>query len=170
MNARRHGLTAQHVTLFDETEEVFRQFHLELIACCSRKTRWRAQLSQRAILCAWRSRRVYRIEIGMFAKARKAGRPAAQRWPPILTRSTRAFHRNVTTSRSYRATRRASNARFDGHCSISSAGKHDIERTMMAREFARRSALPIADLEGTKLSLLTCPLTDSHRLPGSGSL
>jgi hypothetical protein len=35
-----------------------------------------AQLSERAIICAWRLRRVYRIETGMFSKARKSSAPA----------------------------------------------------------------------------------------------
>lgn len=30
-----------------------------------------AQLAERAVICAWRLRRVYRIETGMFSKARK---------------------------------------------------------------------------------------------------
>jgi hypothetical protein len=72
MNALRHGLTAQHVTVFDETEEDFHRFHRELMRVLQPKGAMEAQLSERAIVCAWRLRRVYRIETGMFSKARKA--------------------------------------------------------------------------------------------------
>lgn len=34
-----------------------------------------AQLAERAVICAWRLRRVYRIETGMFSKARKFWAP-----------------------------------------------------------------------------------------------
>jgi hypothetical protein len=34
-----------------------------------------AQLAERAIICAWRLRRVYRIETGMFTKARQLWAP-----------------------------------------------------------------------------------------------
>jgi hypothetical protein len=75
MNALRHGLTAQHVTVFDETEEDFRRFHRELMRVLRPKGAMEAQLSKRAIICAWRLRRVYRIETGMFSKARKSWAP-----------------------------------------------------------------------------------------------
>ena len=75
MNALRHGLTAQHVTVFDETEEDFRRFHRQLMRVLRPKGAMEAQLSERAIVCAWRLRRVYRIETGMFSKARKSWAP-----------------------------------------------------------------------------------------------
>lgn len=75
MNALRHGLTAQHVTVFDETEEDFRRFHRELMRVLQPKGAMEAQLCERAVICAWRLRRVYRIETGMFSKARKAWAP-----------------------------------------------------------------------------------------------
>jgi hypothetical protein len=34
-----------------------------------------AQLAERAMICAWRLRRVYRIETGLFTKARKLWAP-----------------------------------------------------------------------------------------------
>jgi hypothetical protein len=37
--------------------------------------RMEAQLAERAVICAWRLRRVYRIETGMFSKARKSWAP-----------------------------------------------------------------------------------------------
>ena len=75
MNALRHGLTAQHVTVFDEAEEDFRRFHRELMRVLRPKGAMEAQLSERAVICAWRLRRVYRIETGLFSKARKSWAP-----------------------------------------------------------------------------------------------
>ncbi len=72
MNALRHGLTAQHVTVFDEEEEDFRRFHRELMRVLRPKGAMKAQLFERAVICAWRLRRVYRIETGLFGKARKS--------------------------------------------------------------------------------------------------
>jgi len=77
MNALRHGLTAQHVTVFDETEEDFRRFHPELMRVLLQpKGGMEGQLSERAVICAWRLRRVYRIETGMLSKVRKSWAPA----------------------------------------------------------------------------------------------
>jgi hypothetical protein len=75
MNALRHGLTAQHVTVFDETEKDFRRFHRDLTRVLQPKGAMEAQLCERVIICAWRLRRVYRIETGMFSKARKSWAP-----------------------------------------------------------------------------------------------
>ena len=75
MNALRHGLTAQHVTVFDETEADFRRFHRQLLRVLRPEGAMEAQLAERAIICARRLRRVYRIETGMFAKARKLWAP-----------------------------------------------------------------------------------------------
>ena len=72
LNALRHGLTAQHVTLFDETEEDFRAFHGELIAALNPEGAVEVHLAERAVLCAWRLQRVYRIETGLFGKRRKS--------------------------------------------------------------------------------------------------
>ena len=75
MNALRHGLTAQHVTVFDETEADFRRFQRQLMRVLRPEGAMEAQLAERAIICAWRLRRVYRIETGMFSKARKLWAP-----------------------------------------------------------------------------------------------
>ena len=71
MNALRHGLTAQHVTLFDEKLEHFQAFHTELFRALKPKGPVERQLAERAVLCAWRLRRIYRIETGLFCKTRK---------------------------------------------------------------------------------------------------
>jgi hypothetical protein len=75
MNALKHGLTAQHVTVFDETEADFRRFQRQLVRVLRPEGAMEAQLAERAIICAWRLRRVYRIETGMFSKARKLWAP-----------------------------------------------------------------------------------------------
>src|SRR5215472_8773105 len=75
MNALKHGLTAQHVTVFDETEADFRRFHRQLMRVLQPEGAMEAQLAERAVICAWRLRRVYRIETGMFSKARKLWAP-----------------------------------------------------------------------------------------------
>src|SRR5215468_7594764 len=75
MNALKHGLTAQHVTVFDETEADFRRFQRQLMRVLRPEGAMEAQLAERAIICSWRLRRVYRIETGMFGKARKLWAP-----------------------------------------------------------------------------------------------
>jgi hypothetical protein len=70
LNALRHGLTAQHVTLFDESEEDFRGFHGDLMAALKPEGAMEFHLAERVVLCAWRLRRVYRIETGLFRKRR----------------------------------------------------------------------------------------------------
>ena len=75
MNALKHGLTAQHVTVFDENEADFRRFHRQLVRVLRPHGAMEAQLAERAVICAWRLRRVYRIETGMFSKARKLWAP-----------------------------------------------------------------------------------------------
>jgi hypothetical protein len=72
MNALKHGLTAQQVTLFDERAEDFEAFHAELLGALAPQGTVELALAERAVLCAWRLRRVYRIETGLFRKARKA--------------------------------------------------------------------------------------------------
>jgi len=75
MNALKHGLTAQHVTVFDETEADFRRFQRQLMRVLRPEGAMEAQLAERAIICSWRLRPVYRIETGMFGKARKLWAP-----------------------------------------------------------------------------------------------
>jgi hypothetical protein len=52
MNALRHGLTAQNVTVFDETEKDFRRFHRELIRVLRPEGAMEALLFERAVICA----------------------------------------------------------------------------------------------------------------------
>jgi hypothetical protein len=79
MNALKHGLTAQQVTLFDESVEDFQAFQAKLVAALQPKGAVELHLAERVALCAWRLRRVYRIESGLFRKTRKSwssGAPA----------------------------------------------------------------------------------------------
>lgn len=72
MNALKHGLTAEQVTLFDERLEDFEAFHAELIPALRPEGAIEEALAERVVLCAWRLRRVYRIETGLFCKTRKS--------------------------------------------------------------------------------------------------
>ena len=95
MNALRHGLTAQHVTVFDETEEDFRRFHRELMRVLRPEGAMEAQLSERVVICGWRLRRVYRIETGMFSKARKSWAPGG----PTITQDIDTVYTRLSSQR-----------------------------------------------------------------------
>jgi hypothetical protein len=72
VNALKHGLTAQQVTLFDESVEEFQAFQAKLETALQPKGAVELHLAERVALCAWRLRRVYRIETGLFRKTRKS--------------------------------------------------------------------------------------------------
>jgi hypothetical protein len=95
MNALKHGLTAQHVTIFDETEAEFRRFHRQLMRVLQPDGAMEAQLAERAVICAWRLRRVYRIETGMFSKARKLWAPTG----PTLANDIETVYTRLTYQR-----------------------------------------------------------------------
>ena len=73
MNALKHGLTARHVTVFDESAGDFEAFQRQLIIALRPKGALETTLAERVVLCAWRLRRVYRIETGLFCKTRTSG-------------------------------------------------------------------------------------------------
>jgi hypothetical protein len=95
MNALRHGLTAQHVTVFDETEANFRRFQRQLMRVLRPEGAMEAQLAERAIICAWRLRRVYRIETGMFSKARELWAPTG----PTLANDIETVYTRLSSQR-----------------------------------------------------------------------
>lgn len=66
----RRGLIALGLILFDESPEEFQRFRDDLAGALSPKDRMEEVLVERIVACAWRLRRVYRIESGLFAKAR----------------------------------------------------------------------------------------------------
>jgi hypothetical protein len=95
MNALRHGLTAQHVTVFDESEVDFRRFHRQMMRVLHPEGAMEAQLAERAVICAWRLRRVYRIETGMFSKARKLWAPTG----PTLANDIETVYTRLSSQR-----------------------------------------------------------------------
>jgi hypothetical protein len=73
-NALKHGLTATQVILFDEQQEAFERFYTELIAALKPQGPMESQLAERIAINAWRLRRAYRVESGLFERARSAWR------------------------------------------------------------------------------------------------
>jgi hypothetical protein len=67
---KRHGLAALRVTLFDESEQEFLEFHQGLVDALSPRDMIEDLLVERLATSAWRLRRIYRIESGLFSKAR----------------------------------------------------------------------------------------------------
>src|SRR5271156_2016960 len=70
INALKHGLSAEHVVLFDEEIEEFERFFRKWMVACKPQGFVEQQLVERIAICAWRLRRVYRIETGLFSKCR----------------------------------------------------------------------------------------------------
>ena len=66
----RQGLAALSVILFDESAEEFERFYRALIVDLSPRGALEELLAERIAVCAWRLRRIYRIESGIFSKAR----------------------------------------------------------------------------------------------------
>jgi hypothetical protein len=61
-NALKHGLTAAQITVFDERPEDFESLYSGLLAALIPSGALEEQLVERIVVCAWRLRRVYRIE------------------------------------------------------------------------------------------------------------
>jgi hypothetical protein len=72
MNALKHGLTARQVTVFDERPEVFDRFYRELMLSLRPDGLMEVQLAERIAINAWRLRRAYRVESGLFERGRIA--------------------------------------------------------------------------------------------------
>jgi hypothetical protein len=70
MNALKHGLTAEHVVLFDEDAEEFHRYFRQWVRAFKPKGFVEHQLVERIAICAWRLRRVYRIETKLFDRYR----------------------------------------------------------------------------------------------------
>jgi hypothetical protein len=69
MNALKHGLTARQVTVFDESPEVFDRFYRrELMLSLCPDGLMEIQLAERIAIKAWRLRRAYRVESGLFER------------------------------------------------------------------------------------------------------
>jgi hypothetical protein len=67
-NALKHGLTARRVLLPDETEEELAAFADGLSEQLQPVGEIEVLLAERVVAAAWRLRRVYRVEAGIFAK------------------------------------------------------------------------------------------------------
>ena len=65
-NALRHGLRAEKLVCFDETEDDLLAFHAAQQAVFAPADAVEEQLVERIALCAWRLRRAYRAEAEMF--------------------------------------------------------------------------------------------------------
>ena len=76
-NALKHGLTAERIVLFDEQEDEFERFYSELIAALKPQGPMEQQLAERVAINAGRLRRAYRLESGLFERARSAWREGA---------------------------------------------------------------------------------------------
>jgi hypothetical protein len=70
LNALKHGLGAEQVVLFDEDVTEFERFFRKWMRACKPRGFVEQQLIERTAICAWRLRRVYRIETGLFSKYR----------------------------------------------------------------------------------------------------
>ena len=66
-NALRHGLRARNVISFDESEPDFLAFHAEQRAAFEPADAIEEHLVERVAMCAWRLRRLYRVEAEMFS-------------------------------------------------------------------------------------------------------
>ena len=66
-NALKHGLTAAQITVFDERPEDFESFYSGLLTALIPVGALEEQLVERITVCAWRLRRVYRIETHLFS-------------------------------------------------------------------------------------------------------
>jgi hypothetical protein len=68
-NALRHGLTAAELVLFDEQAAHLARFRRGLRAALDPADPFEEALAERIVLCAWRLRRVARIEAGLINAA-----------------------------------------------------------------------------------------------------
>jgi hypothetical protein len=76
-NSLKHGLTAAQVVLFDEQREAFERIYADLIAALKPQGPMEYRLAERIAINAWRLRRAYRVESGLFERARSAWREGA---------------------------------------------------------------------------------------------
>lgn len=71
-NALRHGLRARKVISFDEREPDFLAFHAELRESLDPADAIEEYLVERIAICAWRLRRMYRVEAELIDGWRNA--------------------------------------------------------------------------------------------------
>lgn len=68
-NALRHGLTAREVIIFGEGFADYARFHAELRSALAPEDAIEETLTERVVLCAWRLRRMSRIEAAILKDA-----------------------------------------------------------------------------------------------------
>jgi hypothetical protein len=100
-NAMKHGLTAKLVVTPDERTQDFDDFGADLVESLEPVGALEAQLVERVILCAWRARRVARLEASLFTFQRENSErfeilneghsPAAQPWRDVGSGSVDAL-------------------------------------------------------------------------------
>jgi hypothetical protein len=66
LNALKHGLTGDHVTTFDENPDHYKKFQSEIVQSLAPAGAFEEQLAERIAMCAWRLRRIPRIEGRLF--------------------------------------------------------------------------------------------------------
>ncbi len=69
-NVLRPGLTVRRVIAFDESPKEFQHFYQEVATALGARDVVEEFMVERIVICAWRLRRVYRIESGLLSRAR----------------------------------------------------------------------------------------------------
>jgi hypothetical protein len=67
LNALKHGLRAKDIVLPSEDEQEFVDLRRALITELGPEGSLEEQIAERIVVCLWRLRRVYPIEVGIFA-------------------------------------------------------------------------------------------------------
>ena len=70
MNALKHGLAGFQITTFDENPGDYEKFHGEIVQSLKPEGAFEEQLAERIATCAWRLRRIPRIEARLFQSKR----------------------------------------------------------------------------------------------------
>jgi hypothetical protein len=83
-NALRHGLAAEHISIFDEDPDDFARFHATMLEALMPLGEDERMLADRVVMGNWRLRRVWRMQAaamneGALAIARSRGRAALKR-------------------------------------------------------------------------------------------
>jgi hypothetical protein len=89
-NAFRHGLRPRKVISFDENEPDFVAFLADIHASFDPADAVEEHLVERIAICAWRLRRLYRVEVEMFDASTSPSRNGSKTWSlAIFSRSAR---------------------------------------------------------------------------------
>jgi len=72
------------ITLFDEEPATFARFRTKFLSALAPRDQLERVLAGRIVACAWRLRRVYRIESGLYARARSSWRDGVMTITPDI--------------------------------------------------------------------------------------